>query len=363
VRTFDNNKGYKIIDLVYRHQVIGLGFRELQRKTGFHSRNTLDMWLKRLRNLGFISYPKKPIRLTEAAVQKYENGSLALPSFFRSNRAAKTQKNRLINDKKAKQDPEKRQNAYLLILSIAAFGATYYRRTSKYKSGQIVGRDRYKKKKINYSSYERPGVGLVDLVDKHRTRLAYLPPRRKNIGNDELFGYISLTKSESQQYTNELQDHDPSILHLINPQLNGITRYDISDPLLKEFIAFCIITLGDVEQRMHYAWLYKRPMEDDEKKWYMRLYGKEAKGTRITNYFLSLVERKGEFRKKEKKIQDELSSHADKVIHEFDKSIKHGYHIIMSQKYLSTRKRYSLVTEPLIEVVYPYFLKTEYHLA
>ena len=81
MRTFDNNKGYKIIDLAYRYQAIGLGFRELQRKTNFHSRNTLDMWLKRLRNFGFISsYPKIPIRLTEAALQKYENGLLALPS-------------------------------------------------------------------------------------------------------------------------------------------------------------------------------------------------------------------------------------------------------------------------------------------
>ena len=205
MRTFDNNKGYKIIDLVYRYQAIGLGFRELQRKARFHSRNTLDIWLKRLRNLGFIpSYPKIPIQLDRGGLlQKYENGSLALPSYFRSNTAIKI--HGLVNDKKNKQDLEKRQNVYLLILSIAVFGATYYRRTSKFRAGQLSSTDIYKNKKISYSSYERPGIGLVDLADKQKTRLDYLPPRRKNVGNGELFGYISLTKSESQQYIDELQ--------------------------------------------------------------------------------------------------------------------------------------------------------------
>ena len=103
-------------------------------------------------------------------------------------------------------------------------------------------------------------------------------------------------------------------------------------------------------------------MKDDEKKWYMRLYGNEEKGRRLTNYLLNLVRMKREFRKKERKTQDELTIHADKVIHQFDKSIKQGYQIIMSQKYKSTHDRYGLVTEPLTQAVYPPFLKTEYHL-
>ena len=181
----------------------------------------------------------------------------------------------MVNDKKNKRDRQKRQNVYLLILSIAVFGATYYRRTSKLRTRQISSTDIYKNKKISYSSYERPGIGLVDLADKQKTRLSYLPPRLKNIGNNGLFGYISLIKSEAEQYLKELQGHNPPILNVIDYKPSAKTRYGITDPLLKEFISLCITTLGDVEMKMQYVWLYKRPirkfMKDDENKWYTRV--------------------------------------------------------------------------------------------
>jgi hypothetical protein len=366
VRAFDNNKGYRIIDEAYRHQTIGLGFRDLQRKTGLSSRKTLDLWLKRLRNLGFIQlHPKLPIRLTEVAAESYKNRSLVLPSDHRSRAIRKTQ---AVLNKKTNHNRERSQNVYLLILSIAVFGATYCRSTTKFKPGQISVKDIFKKKKISYSSYERPGVGLVDLVDKQRTRLDYLPPRRKNIGNGEMFGYISLTKLEAQQSLNVLQDHNPSILQIIEHRSNGKSRYGLLNPLLKEFISYCIRTLDDVEWKMQYIWLYKRPikrcLEDDEKKWFMRLYGDGANmGRIVSSHFLNLVQMKCKFRNKERKQIQQLNIHADKTIQEFDESIKRSYQVIMSQKYDSVRKRYSLIVEPLIEVTFPAFLKRELHLA
>jgi hypothetical protein len=363
VRLFDNEKGYKIIDIVYRHQ--GLGFRELQRKTGFRSRKTLDIWINRLRNLGILPpYPKMPIRLTEAAIQRYENGSLVLPIDSRSNKAIRTKRKTSTDNEKTDQDLERRRDAYLLILSIATFGATYYRRTSKFKAGQVSSADIYKNEKISYSSYERPGVGLVDLVDKQKTRLSYLPPRLKNIGNDQLFGYISLIKSEAEQYIKELQGHNPPILNVINYKPNGKTRYGITDPLLREFISLCITTLGGVEMKMQYVWLYKRPirkfMKDDENKWYTQLYGR--RGRRLTSYLLNLVKMKKDFTTMNKGRQNELTLNACKVIDQYDKSLKQRYQLIMGQKYRSVREKYSRVTEPLIKAVYPDFLKAEYFL-
>lgn len=365
MRTFDNNKGYRIIDVAYRHQTIGLGFRDLQRKTGFSSRKTLDLWLKRLRYLGFIQlHPKIPIRLTELAAESYKNRSLVLPSDFRSRAIFETQ---AVKNKKTIHDRERSQNVYLLILSIAVFGATYYRRTTKFEPGQISVKDIFKNKKIGYSSFERPGVGLVDLVDKERTRLDYLPTRRKNIGNGELFGYISLTKSEAQQSLNALQNHNPPILHIIKHRSNGKTRYGLLNPLLKEFISYCIRTLHDVEWKLQYVWLYKRPikkcLKDDEKKWFMRLYGdKSNMGRIVSSHFLNLVEMKCKLRDKEKKRIQQLNTHAGKTIQEFDESIKRSYHVIMSQKYRSVRNTYNLVTDPLLEVVCPQFLRSELNL-
>jgi hypothetical protein len=133
VRTFDNNKGYRIIDITYKHQTIGLGFRDLQRKTGFSSRKTLDLWLKRLRNLGVIQlHPKVPIRLTEAAAESYKNRLLILPSDFRSKALLKAH---AVKNKRMKLGPERSQNIYLLILSIAVYGATYYRSATKFEPG------------------------------------------------------------------------------------------------------------------------------------------------------------------------------------------------------------------------------------
>ena len=319
MRTFDNNKGYKIIDLAYRHHAIGLGFRELQLVTGYHSRNTLDMWVNRLRNLGFlVSNPRIPIRLTEEAILQYKNGSLVLPSDYRSARVIIKTKRAKSNENK-ERNSERRQNVYLLILSIAAFGATYYRSTSKFVPGQFVVYNIYKGKKSSYSSYERSGVGLIDLVDKRRTRYDYLPPRRKNIGNGELFGYISLTRSEAQQSLDMLQDHSPPILQVIEHRSNGKSRYGFLNPLLKEFISYCIRTLHDVEWRMQYVWLYKRPIKecviDDEKKWFMRLYGDKVNmGRIVASHFLNLVEMKRKLRDKEEKQIQQLKIHAYKTI-------------------------------------------------
>jgi hypothetical protein len=208
---------------------------------------------------------------------------------------------------------------------------------------------------------------LVDLVDKQRSRLDYLPPRRKNIGNGELFGYISLTKSDAQQYLNVLQDHNPPILNIIEHRSNDKTRYGLLNPLLKEFISYCIRVLHDVEWRMQYIWLYKRPiknfLEDDEKKWFMRLYGDKTKmGRIVSSHFLNLVKKKCEFRDQEKERIQQLSKHANKTIQEFNESIKRSYQVIMSQKYRSVRNMYSLVTGPLLEVVYPRFLRLELNL-
>lgn len=364
MRTFDNNKGYRIIDIAYRHQTIGLGFRDLQRRTGFSSRRTLDLWLNRLRDFGVIQlHPKVPIRLTEAAVKSYENRSLVLPSDFRSRAIFKSH---VVRNRKTDQDPERSQNVYLLILSIAALGAIYYRSTTKYEPGQLSSVDIFNNKKIGYSSYGRPGVGLVDIVDKRRTRLDYLPPRRKNVGNDELFGYISLTEQEARQHINDLQVRIPPILHVIDPQPNDRTRYGILDPVLKEFVSFCIITLGNLEWKLQYAWLYKRPirkfMKDAENKWYTRLYGSDQKGLRVTSYLWNLMRKRKDFRKMDGKRQRELIVHADKTIRQFDESIKRSYGVIMSQRYRSVQNTYSLVTDPLLEVVYPQFLRSDLNL-
>jgi hypothetical protein len=85
-------------------------------------------------------------------------------------------------------------------------------------------------------------------------------------------------------------------------------------------------------------------------------------GRVVSSHFLNLVEMKCKLRDKEKKRIKQLNTHADNTIREFDDSIKRSYQVIISQKYRSLREMYSLVTEPLLEVVYPGFLRSELNL-
>jgi hypothetical protein len=105
-------------------------------------------------------------------------------------------------------------------------------------------------------------------------------------------------------------------------------------------------------------WLYKRRrINDDEKEWYNRLYGKQGKGTRVSRYYVSLKNEREEFRKKDKKIQSGLKNRAEYEIAYYDKSIKDSYNTIMSEKYSYIRKQYQIIAEPLIKVIYPKFLE------
>ena len=71
MRLYNNKIGYKIIDIVYQYESYGITRNELVRVSG-HAKDTIDYWLNKLRNFGFIKInPKFPIVLTEEARQKY----------------------------------------------------------------------------------------------------------------------------------------------------------------------------------------------------------------------------------------------------------------------------------------------------
>jgi hypothetical protein len=353
--------------MVYKYEPVGLGYRELQRIGQFYSK-TLNLWLPRLRSLGVIrDFPKIPIRLTDSARKKYEQGTLIIASDARSNKATKITKEQNKRKDTNKEEIKKRQNIYLLIVSIAVFGAAYYRRTSKPKLGQIVFANLSKNNKDNYYYYyttrKCPGVGLIDIVSKRRTRSDYLPNRRKNIENAELFGYIDLTESEAEEHIKSLQNHNPPVLQVIEGKANNKPRYGVADLTLRDFIQYCIGTLADVDMRMEHVCKYRRLKKADKIeiiRWYSRLYGERR---RMRELFGGFEYRQAELRRMErvdKKRKDDLIEHANRVIEQFDESIKQRYQTIMSEKFDYIRKKYRIVTEPLIEIVYPNFLQQSY---
>ena len=145
LRTFDSMKGNKIIGVVYEYEPKGLGFRELQRKTGFSSRRTVELVLNRLRDLEIIRRePRIPIRLTATALEKYKQGIQLLSSSPKKGKyESESVLTKLQRFELAKKEREK-QNIYIRIVAIAHLGSSYSRRLrngAKIEAGDRIVND------------------------------------------------------------------------------------------------------------------------------------------------------------------------------------------------------------------------------
>jgi hypothetical protein len=218
--------------------------------------------------------------------------------------------------------------------------------------------DYFNKKTIHYGSFKLKGVAVSNLVTKGQTRIYYLPHKRRNVAVGELFSYITLSKSEAEEHTKTLQNHDPSILKLIDSDSTDEPRYEIADMTLKDFIIYCVVTLLEIRKMIEYIWIYKKWIRTDEKEWYNRLFGKQGKGIRASGEYVSLQSKHKDLKDKDKKTRAERIKHADKIIHGFKESIKYRYNdIVLSEKYAVIRNSYDLISEPLIKMICPTFLQ------
>jgi transposase-like protein len=211
--------GINIIKTVYEYKPNGIWYRELQRKTGLHSK-TFDPWIKRLREFNILTPPpenkvlgkKVPIDLTNEARRD-----------LKSVRISVYLKKVLINNtpKKLSRKEQIRLDAYLLISTIAAIGYERYELMpgKKIEQGSVNYDDFFKNKVMTtIDRYKRPGIGLNDLLTS-RKKIFKLLDKRKNIGNNQQFGHIDLTKSETVQYLCDLKDGR-------NPIIKEISKYD-----------------------------------------------------------------------------------------------------------------------------------------
>lgn len=204
MRTIDTGKDKKLLNIVYKYEPIGLGFRELQRKTGL-SNDGITSRLKRLIEFGILEKDTLGYyHITKNTKNKYENGNLVIPSDIRS----ETHK-----DKKIRRD-----NAYTILVSKAADGDYRYRPTLKSQYGNSSMTDVKTGKDVSYSGYHIPGVGLSDFK---KIKSPATLDKRMHVGQTELFSYpkMDFTESEIQQYIYNLK-------HRKYPVLKEITIFD-----------------------------------------------------------------------------------------------------------------------------------------
>lgn len=364
MRTINHNIDHDIVNAIYNHK-LPIKPRRLQGILGLYSK-TFNFHLNRLISLGILIKQKGLLSFAKRAKEQYEQGRFIIPLDERARRniikSTEITKKPRINLNKIKKEreyaKEQRENIYLQIVIVTAFGAEYYKPTSKVQLGMLCYDDHFNKKTMHFSSLKLKGVAVSDLVTKGPTRTDYLPNKRRNVGVGELFSYVNLSKSEAEDYIKALQNHDPPILKLIDSNSTGEPRYEITDTTLKDFIIHCIVALFEVRMMMEYVWIYKRWIRTDEKQWYNRLFGKEGKGIRAAGEYASLKSRRKELKDKDKKTRAERIKHANKVIHDLKESIKYRYNnIILSEKYAFVRNRYYLISDPLMKIVCPEFLQ------
>jgi hypothetical protein len=175
-----------------------------------------------------------------------------------------------------------------------------------------------------------------------------------------LFAHIPVTEEDAMRHVRDLMDHNPPILKPFNSKPKGKTRYEIANQLLREFVSKCLILHYSVRDRMKRSLTYEKSMRGTDKAEYIRwldsLYGHRRKSIN----FLEATDEKIGFKKRYSKspnVLEEIRDNIRSTIRSEDISIKTLYREVTSSKFAETRKNYSIITERLLDLAYPMFLK------
>ena len=377
MRFYNNKIGYKIIDIVYEFEPNGIGRNELVKIFGY-AKDTIDEWLDRLKNFGFIRiYPKYPVRLTEDAIQKYNIKNLIISQDPNSKKFKKIQQRKQYKKELGKNYAE----IIILILCLAAFGSMKPIEYKKPKLGLVVVPDPTDAQqtymygtntKQSSSSAVVRGVGLSDLIDKlvnnnkssySPNKKAVLPKYYTNYNNNELFGYLKFSKEIIQIYITFLSEKK-ILIPIINHKRYSDTRYEISEESLKEFVQQCILAFNnDVDQRLEYAYISDFMDKKQIKEYFKSLriwYGRGRKNSNICEYLN---------RSKHRGINNSSKDHFRKYIDECDKDIFDyelfepkimkidKYELTIGERYKPLEEKYPLIVNIFFDMLFPQFLR------
>ena len=217
------------------------------------------------------------------------------------------------------------------------------------------------------------GLGLSDLIDKLPNKSSYSPNKKAvlpkyytNYDNNELFGYLRLSKDTAQKYIKLLSEISKILIPIVQIKKNSETRYEIYDELLKEFVQQCILAFNnDVDQRLEYAYIcnfLEREQQKEYLKFLRKWYGRSRKYSNIYSYLN---------RSKEREMDNISKTLFRKYIHECDKDIfdyelfesdiiKCGYDeykLIVGKRYKPLQEKYPLIVDIFFDMLFPQLLR------
>lgn len=246
---------------------------------------------------------------------------------------------------KGQPDYNKKRKTYLLLLLLykAVFGSTYQYVTSNLERHPVT-----------LSFRTEQGISQQDLVSQGV------------MGMNRAFLYIDFTEAEVKQCFKQLKRHYPPILEPRTTKVPNIKakdvdddntrRFGISDKSLRNLMLDIYAGIfPNTVLRMENTWLYVRDPEQGsgETNWYLSLFGEKS----VVDFINRVLEIRNKLDKKNWEEKSAMKAVILDEIKKYDNAITHFYKQIMSKRNEGIRKRYDVVIDPMLEIVYPQFLR------
>jgi hypothetical protein len=177
---------------------------------------------------------------------------------------------------------------------------------------------------------------------------------RTNRESGHIYQHINFSKGEVIQYFKLLENQN-LIRKIKSLQLEILNeaRYTIVDNLLIELLADCSTLATHVNIYLEYTWKGIRKPKSNEILWYQELWGK----SRSNKWFVQCNNIRREYQKKNKnKVLKETQERID-----WDKSEIIKKFGSLNKNHTKTIYDYSFFIDPLLNVVYPFFLRKEFN--
>jgi len=187
--------------------------------------------------------------------------------------------------------------------------------------------------------YMLPGISPSEFIRIRERGLVY---QELNCTKDEVIQYFELL--EKHNLIKKLQSYP---LMILNKE-----RYIIIDDLLQELLVDCWTLQSHVSTYLEYVWKSLSKPTNEERIWYAHLWGK----SRSEEWFRHCYHIRREYKEKNnqvlKETQGKLDEEKSEIIKKFD-SIKNEYAKIIND--------YLYFIKPLLNVVYPEFLRKDFN--
>ena len=198
-----------------------------------------------------------------------------------------------------------------------------------------------KKERYEYS-YILPGFSPSDFLEIKKINLPY---QHEDFTKDKVIHYFNLLEKQNLIKKIKLKE-----LLYLDKETEIYTLFDNS---LRHLLADCSTLQSYIHTYFEYIWKSTRKSTDEERIWFEHLWGKE----RRKKWFIECNNKRRVYQKENKnhvlkETQDRINSEKKEIINKFE-SIK--------KEHTKAINDYSYFTNPLLNIVYPLFLRKEFN--